>query len=119
MEQFLMHSEEDSVVLDLQDPIYQNGMLSTTKGGVLMAPNLRIQAEKITYIRQLDNTPQIFTVSCEGHLLVDYKNRILVGESFDYDFLTHTGRLICGKTASPPCMWAAKRFFSAKMENSR
>nr|NGX53524.1 hypothetical protein [Chlamydiota bacterium] len=101
-EEFLFQAEEDSVTVDLQNPLYRDGVLSTDQGGILTAPNLRIQAQKLVYTRKLDATPQVFSAVCEGNLLVDYKDRVLVGERFEYDFLTQTGRLFCGRTANPP-----------------
>lgn len=93
---------DDNVVVDLIDPIYENGTLTTEKGGVLIAPDLRIQAQKITYVRKLDEENPIFTVACEGDLLIDYQNWVLVGDSIFYDFLTSEGRLLNGRTAAPP-----------------
>src|SRR5262245_50268576 len=89
----------ESVIVDLLDPIYEAGILRTENGGVLTAPDLRIQAQKITYIKQLEQTPAIFSVACEGNILIDYKEWALVGDSFYYDFNTRTGFLINGRTA--------------------
>src|ERR1700722_9912588 len=104
---------EESVVVDLIDPIYENGTLTTEKGGVLTAPYLRIQAEKITYIRKLDEDPPLFTVACEGNLLIDYKEWVLVGDSLFYDFLNHKGFIINGRLSDPPWYIAGREFVLA------
>lgn len=94
--------------MDLRNPTYEEGVLSTEEGGVLQATNLRVQAEKITYIRQPDHDPPICSVSCSGNLLVDYGPWVLIGESFFFDFITERGYLTCGKTASPPWYMGGK-----------
>ena len=93
---------EDNIIVDLFDPTYEDGVLTTENGGVLTAPDLRIQAQKITYIKKMEGEVPIFTVACEGNLLIDYKKWALVGDSFYYDFNTHRGFLINGRTAAPP-----------------
>lgn len=93
---------EDNVIVDLVDPLYSEGVLSTESGGVLTTQGLRIQAQKIIYTRNLTGEVPIFTVSCEGNLLVDYNERVLVGDRLYYDFISHKGFLINGRTASPP-----------------
>lgn len=93
---------QDNVVVDLKDPLYENGILTTEAGGILTAPELRVQAQKIVYTRHLESDTPIFNVFCEGNLLIDYKAWTLTGDSLYYDFLTHTGYLTNGRTASPP-----------------
>lgn len=93
---------DENVIVDLVDPLYEEGVLSTESGGVLTATGLRIQAQKITYVRNLEADPPVFTVICSGNLLVDYREWTLVGDTFFYDFVTQSGSLTQGKTASPP-----------------
>ncbi len=92
----------DAVVVDLIDPIYSNGILTTEQGGVLLADGLRIQAEKITYIKQLDAEVPVFTVKCEGNLLIDYHTWVLTGDTFFYDFFKQEGVVQNGRTAVLP-----------------
>ncbi len=93
---------EDQVVVDLIDPCYEDGVLTTDSGGILSAPGLRIQAEEFIYTRKLEGELPIYTVQCRGNLLIDYEQWVLVGDFLYYDFLTHRGYLINGKTAQPP-----------------
>jgi hypothetical protein len=92
----------DAVVVDLIDPVYEDGVLRTEKGGILAAPGLRIQAQRITYIKKPDAESPICTVQCEGNLLIDYQEWTLAGDSLYYDFHSHQGYLINGRTAAPP-----------------
>lgn len=93
---------EDNVVVDLMNPLYENGILTTEEGGILVAPEFRVQAQKIVYTRYLEGEIPIFTVFCEGNLLIDYKEWTLTGDTLYYDFLTHTGYITNGRTAAPP-----------------
>lgn len=99
---FLPCFEEDCVCVDLMNPLYSNGVLTTEEGGILAGGGLRIQAQNISYTRLDDAECPIHNVYCSGNLLVDYKDRVLTGESFYYDFITGTGKVILGKTAFPP-----------------
>ena len=93
---------EEEVSLDLLNPLYEDGVISTNEGGVLSGRFLRIQAKKIVYTRRLEGPNPVFTVYCEGDLLIDYKERVFVGESLYYDFLSHSGKITCGKMAAFP-----------------
>lgn len=95
-------SWDPNLCIDLRNPIYDKGVLSTFEGGVLWGSNIRIQAQKIEYIRKLEDPLPQHSVYCEGNILVDYKGHTLVGNSFFFDFCTQTGFLLCGKTSAPP-----------------
>ncbi len=107
---FLLSSlfANDGVVVDLRNPIYEDGVLTTTEGGVLQAPDLRIQAQKITYTKKTCGELSIVTVACEGNLLIDYQQFVLVGDYFYFDFNANTGFLINGRTAAPPWLIGGK-----------
>lgn len=90
------------VIVDLNNPFYSEGVLSTEEGGVLTGPNIRIQARKIIYTRRMDLEPPIFTVYCEGDILIDYRGQTLVGDSIFFDFVSNSGTLTCGRIAYPP-----------------
>ena len=102
---------ENQVVVDLTNPIYEDGILSTHEGGVLRAPDLRVQAKHIIYVRNLEANPPEFSLYCEGDLLIDYRDKALVGQCFYYDFITHSGMLINGRTASPPWYVGGKQIY--------
>lgn len=101
--------EEQGIVIDLKDPCYEDGVLITDQGGILTARDLRIQARCIRYIHRSEQEAPECTVFCEGDLLIDYGPYALVGESFTYNFVTHTGTLFWGKTARPPWYISGER----------
>ncbi|MBS0646445.1 MAG: LPS assembly protein LptD [Verrucomicrobia bacterium] len=96
---------EDLIYVDLSNPIYSDGVLQTQQGGVIHTKDLRVQAQDILYI----NKDEQCTMFCQGNLLIDYKEWILTGESFFYDFASKTGYLIAGRTAAPPWYIGSKR----------
>lgn len=101
---------EMQVIVDLVDPVYTNGVLTTESGGVLLGPDLRIQAQQITYTRQLEGDCPVFNVTCSGNLLIDYKEWVLCGDTLYYDFITKRGVLTNGRTASPPWYVIGREF---------
>lgn len=81
-------------VINLKDPEYSDGIIQTEKGGVITAPSLRIQAQKIIYT----NTKEVQSIAAEGDLMMHYQGRIFVGEKLEFDLLTRTGYLKDGRT---------------------
>lgn len=90
------------VVVDLRDPELKNGVLSTKKGGVITAPNMRIQAQKIVYTHKVEDGVQQFRVEASEELMVEYGERVFIGKSIDYDFNKQEGTILDGKTSMEP-----------------
>jgi hypothetical protein len=90
------------VVVDLRDPVLQNGVLSTTKGGVITAPGMRIQAKNIVYTRKTENDQSIFIVEAEGQLMLEYGDRVFIGKRMEFDFNSETGTIYDGTTGIDP-----------------
>lgn len=86
---------EEKLIVDLRSPIYQNGVLSTSEGGVVKGDDLRIQARKIEYEKR---GSQIHQLRAEGDLMVQYKGRVYVGDRLEFDFKKRTGVVFEGKT---------------------
>ena len=81
-------------VINLKNPEYSQGVVKTEHGGVITAPDLRIQARNITYI----NTKVTQKICAEGDLMMEYQGRIFVGEKLHFDLLEKTGYLIDGRS---------------------
>lgn len=107
----LIQNIEEGVVVNLVDPTYEDGVLFTENGGVLTATGLRVQARKIVYVKRLEADPPEYSIYCEGDLLIDYEDRVLVGERFFYNFLTSSGMLINGRSAAPPWYFGGNEIF--------
>lgn len=87
----------EDLKVDLRNPVFKNGTLSTGAGGVIQNNDIRIQARQMQYCQ----TAQ--TIKAEGDLLIQYKGRVFVGTELEFDFNTKTGTVYNGKTFSS--MW--------------
>src|SRR3990167_704993 len=85
---------EASLEVNLKNPSYSEGVLETSEGGVVYADGIRIQAQKIRYIKQEEVT-QVFA---EENILLEYQGQFFTGTKLDYDFINHTGTLLNGRT---------------------
>ncbi|MDE3047752.1 MAG: hypothetical protein KGI83_05310, partial [Verrucomicrobiota bacterium] len=93
----------DEVNVYLSDPVYQNGVLYTSKGGVIQNNDIRIQASTIQYFHKMENGKLIQKIEAEGDLLIQYKGRVFVGSELEFDFSQMCGSVYDGKTFST--MW--------------
>ncbi|MEI6242557.1 MAG: hypothetical protein WCP39_04035 [Chlamydiota bacterium] len=94
--------EAKELSIDLKNPVYQNGLLQTTEGGVIKNEDIRIQAEKISYGKKVENGKTIHLIQAEDNLLIRYKDRIFVGQKLVYDFTNKTGVIYEGRTFTSP-----------------
>lgn len=89
-----------SLTIDLNNPTYSEGVLITEEGGVITAPNIRIQALHICYNRILKES--IWTIEAEGDLLVQFGNYAFTGKKLFYDFSKNEGMIYGGIASSGP-----------------
>jgi hypothetical protein len=101
--------EEDSenptakgVIVDLREPEYSDGVLKTTKGGVVTAPGMRLQARSIIYTRKVNENAPVSRIEAEGDLLIEFGEYIFIGSRLEYDFQSKQGLIYDGRTASEP-----------------
>lgn len=97
------------VVIDLKDASYENGVISTQKGGVVCSGPLRIQALAITYIKNKDEGISKELVYASKNLLVLFQDKILTGKSLEYNFETNEGIIYDGLVASGPLVVGGKK----------
>lgn len=90
----------EGITVDLKEPLYADGVLTTEKGGVIKGPNLRIQAKHICYIRKVIEEKPVSTIEAEGDLVIEFGEYVFVGQKLLYDFQSQTGTIICGRTNS-------------------
>ncbi|MCH9633828.1 MAG: hypothetical protein S4CHLAM7_05620 [Chlamydiae bacterium] len=90
----LFAEESSDVHVDLQSPMYEDGVLTTDNGGVIEGPNIRIQAKKITYVKRDDQ----WTVRAQEDLIVHYQGYCFTGNEAEYDFLNKKGLIDEGRT---------------------
>ncbi|MFQ5728733.1 MAG: hypothetical protein ACE5GN_00010 [Waddliaceae bacterium] len=94
--------EKGGLTVDLREPTYSEGVLTTEKGGVITGPNLRIQARKILYTRKKVEGRQLIYLEAEGDLILEYGEYIFVGRKLEYDFKENKGVLYNGRTEVGP-----------------
>src|SRR5579883_1628302 len=86
--------------VNLKDPTFSKGSITTTQGGVIEAEDLRIQAKKIEYTNKTENGLPVKKVVAEGDLLLEYRNQAFVGRRLEYDFISKTGTVWNGRTST-------------------
>ena len=99
------------VVVDLRQPTFSDGVLSTEHGGVISAPNLRIQATHIIHTRKTFEGVPIYCVIAEGDLIIEFNDYVFVGERLEYDFENNCGIIQNGRTMVEPWFFGGKTIF--------
>lgn len=97
--------------VDLKDPIYCSGVITTEKGGVVTGPDLRIQAMSITYVRKMEDGVPMYTIAAEGNLMLEFGDYVFVGDRLEFDFQAHTGIIYNGRTMAEPWFFGGSLVF--------
>lgn len=88
--------------VDLRNPSFSDGVLSTECGGVLSGPDIRIQAERIFYTKKTIDGEELNEVIAEGCLLLELGEYVFTGDRLEYDFNSKTGVIFNGRTMVEP-----------------
>jgi hypothetical protein len=86
--------------VNLKDPEFHQGVIKTSKGGIIESEGMRIQAQNLEYLNRTENGLPVKKVIAEGNLLLEYAGRAFVGRKLEYDFVTKKGTLWDGRTAT-------------------
>ncbi len=84
--------------VNLKNPVFSHGVITTDEGGIITAPGIRIQARKISYTNRIENGVAVQRVEAEGDLMMEYGEHAFVGTKLEYDLASKTGMLWDGKT---------------------
>src|ERR1700722_1438470 len=79
--------------VNLKNPVFSHGVISTDEGGIVTAPGMRIQARKISYTNRIENGVAVQRIEAEGDLMMEYGEHAFVGSKLEYNFATKTGTL--------------------------
>jgi hypothetical protein len=109
IDKLLQDGLQEGITVDLREPLYSDGVLSTKKGGVITAPQLRIQALYLCYTRKADDKNPIWKIEAEGELIVEFGDYVFVGEKLIYDFQTKEGVIYKGKTSVEPWFFGGEK----------
>lgn len=102
----ITENSSSPITIDLRNPIYKNGVLYTSEGGVVQGKDLRIQAREIEYTKKKEEGKEIHRIEAEGNLMIQYKGKVFTGEELHYDFIENRGVVYEGKTFSS--LWYVK-----------
>lgn len=109
IDNLLEESTEEGITADLREPLYSNGVLSTEKGGLIIAPNIRIQAINLSYTHVKTESELTWTIEAEGELLVEFGEYLFVGEKLFYNLKTKEGVITWGKTVVEPWFFGGEK----------
>ena len=109
MDKLLQEGLQENITVDLREPIYSDGVLSTEQGGVITASQLRIQALHLCYTRKMVDKNSVWTIEAAGELIVEFGDYVFVGEKLIYDFQTKEGIIYKGKTAVEPWYFGGEK----------
>ncbi|MDP1880375.1 MAG: hypothetical protein Q8K60_05500 [Parachlamydiaceae bacterium] len=99
IEKNFLEEFKNGLTVDLREPTYSNGVLSTDLGGVITASQIRIQAKKINYSKKQFEDEQVWKVEASEDLIVEFGEYIFVGEKLIYDFQNRSGVIYEGTTS--------------------
>jgi hypothetical protein len=86
------------LIIDLKNPMFVHGVITTSDGGVITGQGLRIQARKIEYTNKIENGIRVQKIIAEEDVMMEYADRAFVGSKLEYDFISRTGVLYQGRT---------------------
>lgn len=99
------------IKVDLRNPNYAQGVLSTDCGGVITGPDIRIQAMNITYTKKKCENTSVYEATAEGKLLVEAGEYIFSGDRLEYDFNSKTGVIYNGRTMVEPWFFGGEYIY--------
>ncbi len=75
--------------IQLESPVFSNGVLSTDKGGFLKGKNLYIQAKSIRYTKKGVGTELVHKIEAEGELYMEFNGKPYKGEKVEVNLETN------------------------------
>lgn len=101
--------KNEGVTVNLRNPLYSDGVLSTEEGGIVEAPKIRIQAERICFTQRKDEGEPVVSVIAEGNIMVSFGLYIFTGDRLEYDFVAKQGVIINGRSAIEPWYFGGEK----------
>ncbi|MBS0622370.1 MAG: LPS-assembly protein LptD, partial [Verrucomicrobia bacterium] len=87
----------DELTVDLANPVFKEGILTTDEGGVIQAQGMRLQARHVRYFSKTVEGEKISYVEAWGDLCFERGDDIFTGEFLEFDFSTGQGSLKQGR----------------------
>jgi len=95
-------SDKKNLKIELNEPLYKNGILSTTKGGTVKGEDFFLQAQNISYIRRQENGKSVHKIEADGDLFFLFKGKAYTGEKIEIDAEARKSRIYNGCTTVEP-----------------
>ncbi|WP_075883381.1 hypothetical protein [Candidatus Protochlamydia sp. W-9] len=99
----------EGITVDLKEPLYIDGVMTTNQGGVISAPRLRIQAKVIRYTKKMIDKTPILTIEAEDQLMIEFGDYLFTGQKLYYDFQKKEGFIEYGRTAIEPWFFGGEK----------
>jgi len=77
--------EKKNLEVKLIEPNYNNGILTTTKGGTIKGEDFFLQAKNISYIRRTENGKPVQKILADGDLFFLFKGKAYTGKKIEVD----------------------------------
>lgn len=101
----------NGIKVDLREPVYKEGVLSTEKGGVISGPDIRIQATYISFTKKTADQQEVYQLIAEGNLLLEFGAYVFAGERLEYDFKNKSGVVYNGRTMVEPWFFGGEEIY--------
>ncbi len=97
--------------IDLREPVFSEGILSTDQGGVIEGPNVRIQARNIRLSIKSSEGLDASMLEAEGDIILELGDYVFVGRRLEYDFSCNQGTLYNGRTSLDPWFFGGEEIY--------
>ncbi|MCB1213160.1 MAG: hypothetical protein KDK40_02570, partial [Chlamydiia bacterium] len=97
-----------AITVDLRNPEYSKGYLWTGEGGVVTAPDIRLQGHHIL-IHRYGKSSLETRVEASEEIMIEYGNYLITGRYIEYDFASRTGHILMARSGFNPWFFGAKR----------
>lgn len=97
--------------VQLQSPVYQEGVTSTDQGGIITGKDLYIQAKKMKYIQRKEGDVTLRLIEAEDDLFFRFKNRVYIGNRVEFDLNNQTAVVYNGMTDTGPWFIGGEKLF--------
>ncbi|NGX57713.1 MAG: hypothetical protein K940chlam3_00607 [Chlamydiae bacterium] len=110
-EEILEGLNTEGITVNLRNPVYTDGVLCTEEGGVIEAPKIRIQAQRICFTQRKEEEENVLSVIAEDQIIVSFGQYIFTGDRLEYDFVSEEGVVFNGRSAIEPWYFGGEKIY--------
>lgn len=101
--------KKNNLEINLNEPVYHDGVLTTTRGGTIKGEDFFLQATVIEYTRKIEKKTPIQTIVAHGNLFFIYRGHPYVGDEVTFDLITRKSTITNGCTTEGPWFVGGKK----------